>query len=174
MANIRFFSLLSICIAHVLCGFAQTGTIFFNDKWAKIDSREGASFFRIVSLKDDKYKVADYYINGDKQMIGYYGFGAKNLLTGIGGDDGYRNGQFEYYYSNGQLSSAGLYKTGNKEREWKYYDSLGNLLKTEHYEKGLREGDFIAYYPNGKVQHSAVFRNNQMVSEKHYDEKGKK
>jgi TonB family protein len=173
MSKIRFLLSVLLCFISAAHAFSQTGTIFFDDKWKKVESREGASFFRIVTYHEAGYKVVDYYINGDKQMVGYYMIGAKKLLAASDDDDGYRDGYFDYYYPNGKKSSEGQYKNGNKEGEWRYYDSLGKMYAKEAYQKGLRHGEFISYYSNGKVQERKLYKENHLEESREYDESGK-
>ena len=64
---------------------------------------------------------------------------------------GNRVGIWEFYYSNGNISSKGLYVNGKEEGIWEIYYSNGNIDAKGLYVDGNREGIWESYWSNGNL-----------------------
>lgn len=112
-----------LLIAPLLLSFTATGqdTVFYDKKWKVLPSPENAAFFRPApELRKGKYKVVDYHISGDPQMIGYYKANGNEFSDA----DKSKDGKFEYFRANGKKESEVVYKDGNEVKR-KYYDENG-------------------------------------------------
>ncbi len=70
-------------------------------------------------IGESKKYVFDYYDNGK-----VYSIGNKNK-------EGNNNGEWCYFYSNGEKQAEGIYINGKKNGTWKYYLNNGQLAKTD-------------------------------------------
>lgn len=128
-------------------GFGQNNldkTIYLDSLW-KETTKENSKYYRIVKdyyLDKEIYRFQDYYKNGNLQMEGYSK--AKDALIS--------EGEFIYYYENGNKKniityvkgrpegeSYSWYENGNKKSEQEYVtqkkDELKYDLKTNQYWK---------------------------------------
>ena len=55
-------------------------------------------------------------------------------------ENGNRNGHWEWYYENGQISSKGGYKEGQQHGLWVVYWSDGQLYEKGEFKKGKNIG----------------------------------
>ena len=68
--------------------------------------------------------------------------------------NGKKEGEWVYYYSNGQLDFKGNYKNGKEEGEWISYFSNGQLRYKGNYKNGEREGKWVYYFSDGHMNPS--------------------
>ena len=89
----------------------------------------------------EKGEIVDGKRNGE--WIRYYDKGeikeVKNYL------DDRLEGNYEFYYKGGTISSSGKYSNGKKHGEWKYFNERGRVTKEENYLNGLLEGRYVEY-----------------------------
>lgn len=105
----------------------STDTIFFDDKWEQLDSRENALYYRIIEGKKKfRYVVKDYYISGRIQMEGQYS--NKKLKK--------KDGFFKYYYESGNLSATGFYNSDIINANWNYYFQSGQISAKKTFKFG--------------------------------------
>jgi TonB family protein len=92
-------------------------TVYFDNKWVKTD-KSNKYYYRIVEQNQSKgtFFVKDFYNTGTLQMKGTYS----------SMDPEVKNGEFIWYYENGQKRIESTFKNNEaiKEREW---DRSGNL-----------------------------------------------
>ncbi|RRD39465.1 toxin-antitoxin system YwqK family antitoxin [Leptotrichia sp. OH3620_COT-345] len=62
--------------------------------------------------------------------------------------DGIIEGQYNEYYSNGNLFTTGKYSDGKREGSWKIYSEKGQLWKSYEYKNNELNGQYISYYTN--------------------------
>jgi uncharacterized protein len=80
----------------------------------------------------------------------------------------YKNGEMTDYlwtsnYPNGKLFMQGTYdKKGKKQGVFEVYDEEGNLTRTETYKDGKRNGDFIDFY-QGKAVGKTKYKNDMII-----------
>lgn len=144
--------------------YAQSDTIFFGSDWNECP-KEVASYYNITSLLNGKYITKDYYISGQLQMIGEVNnFIEKN-----------KNGNFTFYYKNGNIKSEGEYILGRKEGEYKWYYENGNIEAVENHFKGLLNGKYTQYFINGNINYIVNYKNDKLDGEAiYYHENGEK
>jgi protein TonB len=109
---------LLLCLAN-FCSYAQTvDTVWINSKWEKTTKAESV-YHRLIQKSPDQklYLVSDYYNTGELQMKGTY----SSL------DPDVRDGQFTWWFKNGQKRAETLFKDRNaiKEIEW---DTTGKVI----------------------------------------------
>jgi antitoxin component YwqK of YwqJK toxin-antitoxin module len=89
----------------------QGDTVFIN-RTGTIVSKDSARFFRVITKMDSaKYKIEDFYLMGQRQMLAFNS--TPQIVIS--------NGKYIYYDSLGFISSEGEYKKGYKAGLWKYY-----------------------------------------------------
>lgn len=92
--------------------FGQVDTVYLDGQYQQMDSKLGARYYRLsMPLEDQVTSVTMYYITGVKKMEGHY----------VGSDPRVEEGEFIYYYRNGQVESRGRYCKGKKCGIWKRY-----------------------------------------------------
>ncbi|MCB0700069.1 MAG: energy transducer TonB [Chitinophagales bacterium] len=109
-------TLIILCASTV---FAQSDnsipidTLFFNKQKTLAKSQNDIAYYRFVYRTDTDsiYKVEDYYINGQLQVVGFYKTHTHILLRTITSQV-YRHGEFSYYNSNGELTLKEKYENG--------------------------------------------------------------
>ena len=68
-----------------------------------------------------------------------------------------REGLFQEFYENGNVSSEGSYVDGLEEGYWKDYRENGNLAAEGYYSKGEEVGIWRYYDENGNFQEEESF-----------------
>jgi antitoxin component YwqK of YwqJK toxin-antitoxin module len=107
-----------------------------------------ARFYAVIMKTDSGWYRNDYYMSTRKlQMIGLY----RDAGTEI------RNGWFSYYYTNGNLSSAGRYVNGEQEGVWLSFHYNGMMSDSSYYVGGKLRGTGISWYSNGFMSDSANY-----------------
>lgn len=110
-----------------------------------------ARFYSLVEKKDSGWLRDDYFIATKKlQMSGLYKDEANEI----------KNGYFRYFYSNGNLSSAGKYKNDKKEGLWFSFHYNGMMKDSSYFSEGKPLGTSISWYSNGYIQDSADYTGN--------------
>ncbi|MDO5089902.1 MAG: toxin-antitoxin system YwqK family antitoxin, partial [Leptotrichiaceae bacterium] len=76
--------------------------------------------------------------------------------------DGIIEGQYNEYYSNGNLFTTGRYTEGKREGSWKIYSEKGRLWKNYEYRNNELNGLYISYYTNtGMKEISGNYKNDK-------------
>jgi antitoxin component YwqK of YwqJK toxin-antitoxin module len=102
--------ILLVSITHCSFGIASD-TVFINRKGGII-SKDSARFYRVISKIDtNQYKIGDYYLSGELQMVAYNNSPQEVV----------KKGKYLFYDSLGFISSEGEYNLGSKTGIWKYY-----------------------------------------------------
>lgn len=65
--------------------------------------------------------------------------------------EGYLEGKYQSFHSNGALFQEAFYKRGLLEKESLFFADNGQLLAKTYYEKGRREKESTLYYKNGML-----------------------
>lgn len=95
---------------------AQTRVEYLDPQFNLVADSVGSKYVRTINiLNDTLYEVQVVFRTGEFMMFGAYA--DKNLTI--------ENGDFKYYYANGNLESEGKFKNGSKVGTWKRwnYDS---------------------------------------------------
>ncbi len=85
--------------------------------------------------------------NGD--WIYYYGSGKEQIKGKYINDK--RSGKWIYYYKNGKIQQTGGYSNDKLTGIWKWYYDTGELLREEYYIYGKLDGESIEYSVLGEV-----------------------
>lgn len=66
--------------------------------------------------------------------------------------DGKKNKKWTFFYTNGEIEQEGFFNNGGEYTgEWKWYYENGNLLRKEEYKRGKREGFLEEYTLDGTL-----------------------
>jgi antitoxin component YwqK of YwqJK toxin-antitoxin module len=136
-------------------------------------------YFRNIRNKLELVRIENYYDNRQLQSAGEI-------------KDSLMNGEWIYYYENGQITGKGIYQSGNGEYlgifdipqngrigQWMFYYENGQKKSVHNYDyRGLLING-ATYYENGKMQsqktsfgYTSYFENGQIKSKGNYrDEK---
>lgn len=156
-----------------------TDTMYFDNAWEQT-TEENAKYYRIISMNnsgDFLFHVTDYYLSGQVQMTGTY--------RSIRPDN--REGQFTWYFPNGQKQQECEYKNNilhglfqewyengqPKSRQSLYEGLLDGPIKTwkqdgtiqleAQYSKDKKHGYFITYYDNGQMIRKDLYENGILI-----------
>jgi antitoxin component YwqK of YwqJK toxin-antitoxin module len=104
------------------CNSQTPDTIYFDFGWSLCE-KPNAKYYRIAKVETDSIirytgKVADYYIDGIKEMEGEYN------------DAGMKAGTFIFYYPNGKLKETGNYANDFISGFWDFYYADGKKKAT--------------------------------------------
>lgn len=155
---------LAVGVTSSLSVSAQVDTVFFNKEWKITKDRDSFAYYRPTPLiKDGRYEVRDYFIDGRLQMLGHYSIGAQNMMSDDI-DDQYRDGKFEYYYENGKLENEGQCKNGGRIGRWTYHYRDGRVRSATLYRKGKLHGRYTAYDSlNGLPSYTGMNKHDKAV-----------
>ena len=71
--------------------------------------------------------------------------------------DGYQEGEWVSYWSNGQLMSKGEYKDGKEEGEQFFYYDTGELFYKGEYKDGKKVGEWVVYNRDGTLSYKETY-----------------
>lgn len=113
---------------------------FLDENW-KFTTKENASHRRTVEYNGGiGMHVTDYHSNGEVQMKGEY----LSMYPKM------KNGKFEYFDLNGNLTSRLQYSFGSLDGLSEEFNEDGSLDRTSNYSLGSLKGEYT-YYRDGKV-----------------------
>lgn len=170
----------------VFLSYSQDTTSYYlNKEWKKCKKAE-ASYFRKLYKKNKFWFLEDYYISGQVQMIGRYK--KKNLKVKDGDftyyfdngqisskfhlKDNIYNGDYIKYFENGVVSQSGKYENDTKVGEWNFYFENGNLSSTIFYEFGKFNGDCYWYFKNGQMSSYENYSKGELNKVEFWNEDG--
>jgi protein TonB len=164
--------------------------MYFDQDWEQSTEQE-ANYYRVVYTDTTsgsfRFLVKDYYLSGQVQMTGTY--------KSIRPDN--KDGQFIYYYDNGQPQRDCHYRENTlngKFREWyrsgqqknlqEYKNGLlhgpykswredGSLKQEARYARGEKSGYFRTYYENGQLTRNDLYEAGKLVEGFCYTPDGK-
>lgn len=170
MAAVRYFQLCktSVVILCLICLFNQskaqdTILTYLDDNWESATENDFTFYRKSVELSKSKWLVLDYYKQGNLQMSGFYTDSSISI----------ENGNFSYFYENGNLESRGQYINGKHEKEWTYWWSNGDINKSGFYKEDKKTGIWKWYKDNGQICSKELLKSDSLVSATFYDESGK-
>lgn len=120
--------ILRFCVVlYVLCCsslFTHAQTQFLDAYFNNVLSSDKAKYTRDITVENDStYKVSMKYITGETMMVGV--FADANLQN--------QNGNFQYFYANGNPESEGRFKNGIKVGVWKRWSFDGSKKPDRYY-----------------------------------------
>ncbi|MGQ9847496.1 MAG: toxin-antitoxin system YwqK family antitoxin [Bacteroidales bacterium] len=77
-------------------------------------------------------------------------------------------------FPNGKLGMGGYIKNGLRDGEWIWFYENGNKKRFCVYKNGVKHGTSIFYYKNGQKKSEIIFDNDKNIRQTSYDEKGNK
>lgn len=146
---------IKLSLLLLACLFSASGTFaqkkkFFNVNDVKCKENT-AYYYRIIVQQGTLFKVTEYYTDNEQlKMEGQYR--SKKLEYNS------REGNFNWYYSNGQKYCQGQYKNGKAEGKWTYWYKDGQVKREGNYESDYREGEWNFYHRNGKILCKPVYK----------------
>ncbi|WP_460219844.1 toxin-antitoxin system YwqK family antitoxin [Psychroserpens sp. MEBiC05023] len=146
-------TIITFCILFACFSFlsrAQNDTIWFDQDWNET-SKYYAEFFRPQpKLKNGKYLIKDYYINGQLQMKG----------LSIRQDSTFFDGLVTHYYKSGETKSTVQFKNGKPHGKATQYFENGSISLIVPYNDGVEHGTYKAYHKNGNLRGRIDLKNN--------------
>lgn len=120
-----------------------------------------------------KKKLEVNYTQGVKtgDFIGFYENGEIRFK---GTNQGALTGTLTHYFKNGSIKKEEKFEHGFKNKETILYSKSGDLISKTNYHNGAKNGLSIFYYKNGKEKRKQKYKMDELVSEKCFDESGKK
>lgn len=77
-------------------------------------------------------------------------------------------------FPSGKLGFGGNIKDGLRDGEWIWFYENGNKKRYCLYKNGIKDGPSIFYYKNGQKKSEIIFSNDKNVRQTSWDEKGNK
>lgn len=113
--------LISLFLFTVSLPAFSGGDVTYYDENGKISAIEDAFYYRASEhlTNTGKYKVTDYYMDGQVAKYGFY-------LTS---DFKVKDGPFTYYYPNGKKKSQGQYDANRRVGEWVWWYPDGSVMQ---------------------------------------------
>jgi len=111
--------------------FGEKDTLFSG--FVDNDKRSGT--WQYYQAHTNNYKILEgQYLNNKRDGIFIKYYEQTNQLTYKESyKDNLPNGEFDWWFSNGQLESKRYYVQGKPIGEWTFYNDKGKLIKTENY-----------------------------------------
>jgi TonB family protein len=134
--------LILLVFSNLAFGQPLIDTIYFNSEWEET-SQDSASFFRLMYPDSSGVvKCEDYWISGEIQMTGY--LNPKDYKT--------KEGQYIYYYKNGNKQSLVEYINGEIHGEKTLFYENETVKKTGRYKNNTPTGFVTEYDENGNIK----------------------
>lgn len=102
----------------------------------------GDSNMETIESKDDAGKITERYTRKKDNFA--------------------KEGKYEAFFENGELSEIANYVNDTLDGERKIYREDGSIQTVENYDKGQFSGNYQNIYPNGKVKFEGVYTDNAM------------
>lgn len=93
----------------------------YYDSEGEIVSSSEAAFYRVTNQFpiNDRYRITDFYMSGEVAAIGSYLSSSHKI----------KDGEFIYYYPDGQVKSKGIFKENLRLGEWVWWYPNGQIMK---------------------------------------------
>ena len=75
-----------------------------------------------------------------------------SVITVLNYTEGEKDGPYNLYFPNGQLSQSGVYQLGEKDGEWVSWFESGQLQEKVNFDEGLLDGVRELYWQNGNIR----------------------
>ncbi|HTA84510.1 MAG TPA: toxin-antitoxin system YwqK family antitoxin [Bacteroidia bacterium] len=119
-----------------------------------------------------KLKIIIPYVNGKINGIEKWYYEDGGLEWELPFTDSVLNGVEKLYYPNGNLSQIDTMSSGKPIGIEKSYYPDGQLKGYEPFNNGMANGIKKTYYESGKLSYEYIYKNDTILSTKHYDENG--
>ncbi len=97
----------------------------------------------------------------DKYINGYHPNGQKEYAI-ITRDKNIRDGHYQYFFDNGNVSNDFTISDGERNGISKEYYRNGRLKEEAVYKSGKRDGKYVNYHANGKMHYNTSYRNDKL------------
>jgi antitoxin component YwqK of YwqJK toxin-antitoxin module len=114
-----------------------------------------------IRAERQKAKYSDDHYEADGYYREFYP-GGKKFVEGQY-RQGRREGDWTYWFDNGQINRMVSFKNGQLDGQWEVYRADGTLAAKQSFAAGLRDGTWVIYNETGK----------QPLREENYADKGK-
>jgi antitoxin component YwqK of YwqJK toxin-antitoxin module len=125
---------------------------------------------------NDKPFIEGQFIKGRQEGEWKFYFDNGQLNRKATYKNGKPNGSWEIYRADGTLQAKRGFKDGLRDGEWITYDATGKKPRAEeHYVAGEPDGTWKTWYPSGQQRQQASFKNGKRTgTNTEWDEKGGK
>ena len=145
----------------------QVLTYYYGEKWNLLPDSTNARFYKKVIKIPNGYSVTDYCISNKVQMTGTY-----SKIKNIDGED-IQNGEFIWYYENGNLSQKTTYVNGKQVGYISEYFENGKIAGVYNIKDNKYEGKLVKCFENGDINLICFFDNDTICGDfKFYQKNG--
>ncbi len=107
-----------------------------------------------------------------QRKVRYSQLEARNGIMFVKGEDTPFTGKCFRTFDNGKLGMAGYYYEGLMNGDWVWWYSNGNKKRYTQYKNGIKHGKNIFYYKNGKKRLEIIYYENKNIKQTRFDENG--
>ena len=104
----------------------------------------------------------------------YENLEAKNGLMYVKGETKPYTGKCYTTHDNGKLGMGGYYVNGKMNGNWIWWYKNGNKKRYTQYKNGVKHGKNIYYYKNGVKKSEIIYDNNRNIRQISYNKKGER
>ena len=132
-----------------------SSTIYYDNDWNQIPSKNGASFYRTSNFDStiSKFIIKDFFITGEIQMEVI----ASSVTPEI------KDGEAKYFYKSGALKIKKFYSKNKADGDFEMYYPNGKLLKKGKLSNDNFNGEWVFYSPSGKKHMEGTFKMEKKV-----------
>jgi antitoxin component YwqK of YwqJK toxin-antitoxin module len=125
---------------------------------------------------NDKPFIEGQFVKGRQEGEWKYYFENGQLNRKVTYKNGKQNGTWEVFRADGTIQAKRGFKDGLRDGEWTTYDATGKqTLTEEHYASGERDGVWKSWYPNGQQKLQVGFKKGKYDGVSiEWDDKGQK
>lgn len=122
--------------------------IYYDSDW-KVTSKENASYYRLMPMKEvgELVLLQDFYIDGTPQFEGYV----------LKKDENAYVGDIVWYDEYGNDNNFRQYRNDTKSLTLLYYHPNGKIRKKVQYKNGVKDGETIIYGTDGAILMKGIY-----------------
>ena len=79
---------------------------------------------------------------------------------------GKKDGEWTWYWNNGQIDKEGNYRSGFKSGKWTKYWNNGQIWEEGNYKDDKRDGKWILYYEDGQILLETNYKDGELIETK--------
>ncbi len=180
------FTILFLALLRPL-SYAQTYDTIYFDAEGLVSDRIESSYFRIVNIEEDHYRVKDYYFSGQLEMEAVFctmnPFIKELAFSFFSFSPNIKQGLYRRWYENGQLKFECHYIDNKAEGTARQWDQSGQQRFQYTFKNGQADGPEQEWYSNGNYYSTGTFKNDflhgkwtfynkngEIVSQREYEE----
>ena len=131
------FSMLQLFFSHAATAQKITDTLFYKQRW-QICEKPMAFYYRIGTLAIDSF----WFYTGN---VKDYSMEHVLIMEGAYTEDGYKNGEFRYYYPEGNLKLKAFYQRDAAIGTWEWYYPNDSTEAVINFDEGEQNFRFVSY-----------------------------